>query len=62
VTLFLLPALNERLAPKMRRELRAGARIVSHRWTIHGWPPDKAIIVDVDEVRHEAFLWVNRKS
>jgi SAM-dependent methyltransferase len=60
VTLFLLPELNDRLAPKMRRELRAGARIVSHRWTIRGWPPDASIAVDVDEVRHEAFLWVIR--
>lgn len=62
VTLFLLPELNDRLAPKLRRELRPGARIVSHRWTIRGWPPDDAIGVDVDEVRHEAFLWVNRKG
>lgn len=62
VTLFLLPELNDRLAPKMRRELRPGARIVSHRWTIRGWPPDEAIFVEVDEVRHEAFLWVNRKG
>jgi SAM-dependent methyltransferase len=62
VTLFLLPELNERLAPKLRRELRAGARIVSHRWTIRGWPPDEAIVVDVEEVRHEAFLWVSRRE
>lgn len=62
VTLFLLPELNDRLAPKLRRELRPGARIVSHRWTIRGWPPEDAIGVDVNEVRHEAFLWVNRKG
>ncbi|MEJ2176150.1 MAG: methyltransferase domain-containing protein [bacterium] len=62
VTLFLLPELNDRLAPKMRRELRPGARIVSHRWSIRGWPADDAIALDVDEVRHEAFLWVNRKG
>ncbi|MDX1374605.1 MAG: class I SAM-dependent methyltransferase [Burkholderiales bacterium] len=62
VTLFLLPELNDRLAPKLRRELRAGARIVSHRWTIRGWPADETIVVDVGEVRHEAFLWVNRKG
>ncbi len=62
VTLFLLPELNDRLAPKLRRELRDGARIVSHRWTIRGWPPEDAIGVDVEEVRHEAFLWVNHKG
>ena len=62
VTLFLLPELNDRLAPKLRHELRDGARIVSQRWTIRGWAPDEAIDVDVDELRHEAFLWVNRKG
>ncbi len=62
LTLFLLPELNDRLAPRMRRELRPGARIVSHRWGIRGWPPDETILVDVDEVRHEAFLWVIRKA
>jgi len=62
VTLFLPPELNDRLAPKLLRELRDGARIVSHRRTIRGWAPDEAIDVDVDEVRHEAFLWVNRRG
>ena len=62
VTLFLLPELNDRLAPKLRRELRPGARVVSHRWMIRGWPPDETILVDVDEVRHEAFLWMIRKA
>ena len=62
VTLFLLPELNDRLAPKLRRELRDGARVVSHRWTIRGWPPDDAIRVEVDAVHHEAFLWVIRKG
>ena len=62
VTLFLLPELNDRLAPKLKRELRPGARVVSHRWMIRGWPPDETILVDVDELRHEAFLWVIRKA
>ena len=62
VTLFLLPELNDRLAPKLKRELRPGARVVSHRWMIRGWPPDETILVDVDEVRHEAFLWGIRKA
>jgi SAM-dependent methyltransferase len=62
VTLFLLPELNDRLAPTLKRELRPGARVVSHRWSIRGWPPDESIVVDVDEVRHEAFLWVIRKT
>lgn len=34
VTLFLLPKMNERLVPKLKRELRRGARIVSHQFDL----------------------------
>lgn len=39
VTVFLFPELNARLAPKLRRELAPGARIVSHRFELGDWPP-----------------------
>jgi SAM-dependent methyltransferase len=43
VTLFLLPQVNERLAPKLKRELRPGTRIVSHQYTFgDDWPPEQA--------------------
>jgi SAM-dependent methyltransferase len=42
VTLFLLPQVNERLAPKLKRELRAGTRIVSHQYGLGSdWPPEQ---------------------
>jgi predicted RNA methylase len=43
VTLFLFPALNERLAPKLRAELPPGARIVSHRFGLGAWPPERLV-------------------
>lgn len=43
VTVFLLPAVMDRLAPRFRRELRAGARIVSHSFSIHGWTPEREV-------------------
>lgn len=43
VTLFLFPEVNERLAPKLRRELRPGTRIVSHRFGLGNWPPERRI-------------------
>ena len=47
VTLFLLPRVNGQLAPKLRRELRPGARIVSHQYTIgDDWPPEQSRDVD----------------
>ena len=43
VTLFLLPRLNLQLAPKLKRELRPGTRIVSHQFTMGDeWPPEQS--------------------
>jgi cyclopropane fatty-acyl-phospholipid synthase-like methyltransferase len=42
VTLYLLPSLNERLMPKLKKELKPGARVVSHAFDMgFGWPPDE---------------------
>ena len=54
VTLFLLPQVNERLAPKLRRELRPGARIVSLQYTLgDAWPPERT--EDADGLT--IYLW-----
>jgi SAM-dependent methyltransferase len=42
VTLFLLPQVNQRLMPKLRRELRPGARVISYLYDMgDAWPPDE---------------------
>ena len=47
VTLFLLPQLNQRLIPKLKRELRPGTRIVSYLWDMgDAWPPERSESVD----------------
>ena len=40
VAMYLLPSLMERLVPKLRWELRPGARIVSNYFDFEDWPPD----------------------
>jgi protein-L-isoaspartate O-methyltransferase len=41
VTLFLLSSSNARLRPMLTRQLKPGARIVSHAFSMGpGWPPD----------------------
>jgi len=45
VTLFLFPDMNLRLMPKLRAELRPGTRIVSHRFGLGDWPPERTIVV-----------------
>jgi predicted RNA methylase len=41
VILALSPEVNARLEPKLRKELRPGARVVSHRDPVGAWTPDK---------------------
>jgi len=57
VTLFLLPRLNLELIPKLKRELRPGARIVSHQFDMGDqWPPEQS--QDVNGLM--IYLWTIR--
>ena len=54
VTLYLLQSLNERLRPKLVRELKPGTRVVSHVFNMGPeWPPLKSAVVDGRQI----FLW-----
>ena len=54
VTLDLSPGMNLALEPRLRRELRPGTRIVSHRFGIGAWRPDETIRADDGTT---LFLW-----
>jgi len=45
VTLYLLPAVNLRLRPKLLDELRPGTRVVSHDFHMDDWEPDRTLVV-----------------
>lgn len=53
VTLYLLPSLNEKLRPKLLRDLRPGARIVSHAFDMGDWQPEKEMEVTGASI----YLW-----
>jgi cyclopropane fatty-acyl-phospholipid synthase-like methyltransferase len=54
VMLYLLPSLNEKLMPKLRNELKAGTRVVSHSFSMGAtWPPDDQREVDGKTI----YLW-----
>jgi SAM-dependent methyltransferase len=53
VTLYLLTSINERLRPKLLKDLRPGTRIVSHQFRMGDWQPDREIVVDFRPL----FLW-----
>jgi SAM-dependent methyltransferase len=54
VTLYLLQSINERLRPRLVRQLKPGSRVVSHVFNMGPeWPPDKTLTVE----RSRIFLW-----
>ena len=57
VTLYLSREVNLRLRPKLLRELRPGARIVSHEHGLGDWGPEKTVLVPLAERNHYVFLW-----
>jgi SAM-dependent methyltransferase len=53
VTLYLLSSVNLKLRPKLIKELRPGARVVSNTFDMGDWKPDKEIEVNGRRV----YLW-----
>jgi 16S rRNA A1518/A1519 N6-dimethyltransferase RsmA/KsgA/DIM1 with predicted DNA glycosylase/AP lyase activity len=44
VAMYLSDSANSRLAPKLKQELRGGARVVSLDYTLPGWEPAKELL------------------
>ena len=55
VTLYLLPAINLKLRPKLLSELKPGTRVVSHSFDMGDWKPDKTETVDG---YRKVFFWI----
>ncbi len=60
VTLYLLPESNQILRPLLEKELRPGARVVSHNYGIPGWNDrlaGRAALTDEKGVAHTIYLY-----
>ena len=58
VTMYLLPSVNMTLRPKVWRELKPGARLVSHAFDMGDWEPDKTELVkDSSGYERTIYLW-----
>jgi SAM-dependent methyltransferase len=57
VTLYLTRELNLRLRPKLLAELRPGARVVSHRFDMGDWRPERQVAMDVDGRQYVVYLY-----
>ena len=54
VTLYLLPDVNLRLKPKLRRDLRPGSRVVSHDFSMgDDWKPERTLRLGNDWI----YFW-----
>lgn len=64
VTLYLLPDVNEKLKPVLRKTLKPGARVVSHDFDMgEDWKPEKEVTVRDDDGRvHTVFLWTIKEE
>jgi ubiquinone/menaquinone biosynthesis C-methylase UbiE len=49
VTVYLLPSTVPRLVPKLLKELRPGARVVSHDYPLEPWTPEKVLTFNFEE-------------
>jgi SAM-dependent methyltransferase len=54
VMLYLLPEMNLKLRPKLKSELKPGARIVTHDFAMGNWRPKKQSCINGDHI----YLWV----
>jgi len=67
ILLYLTDPLNEALRPTLRKTLKPGSRIVSHRFRMGDWKPDvtKSIHAKEDDGEEDEFdlhLWtINKK-
>ena len=55
VTIYLFPSIMGRVAAKLRRELKPGARVVVHDFPLPGWRVDRVDSFDVAEKRDYTF-------
>ncbi|HEY0174029.1 MAG TPA: class I SAM-dependent methyltransferase [Pyrinomonadaceae bacterium] len=57
VTLYLSNTLNVMLRPKLLRELRPGARVVSHDFRMGDWTPEKTVRVPWKNLYRTVYVW-----
>ena len=57
VTIYLETGSNELLRPKLEKQLKAGARVVSHDFEVRGWNPTKVDKIHAYNRHHVIYLY-----
>jgi predicted O-methyltransferase YrrM len=61
ITVYLLPSSNDKIRPLLEKQLKKGARIVSHDFEFSGWTPDKVEHIDDDGEGRSHTLYLYRR-
>jgi uncharacterized protein (TIGR03000 family) len=63
VTLYMSDSLNEAVRPALEKTLKPGSRIVSHRFLMGDWKPEKTITLrDREGEEYQVHLWTIGKK
>ena len=57
VTMFLLTTSNERMRPKLEKDLKPGARVVSNQFPIKGWKPADVVKAKAGSMEHTIYVY-----
>jgi tRNA G37 N-methylase Trm5 len=57
VVLYLLTESNELLRPRLEKQLRPGARVVSHDFEVRGWKPTVVDYVEAYKRKHRIYVY-----
>lgn len=58
VTLYMGQDLNLAMRPMLRKTLRPGSRVVSHRFTMGDWKPNESKTIEVEGEMYDIHLWI----
>lgn len=61
ITVYLLPGSNDKVRPLLEKQLKKGARIVSHDFEISGWTPVKTEHIEDDGEGRSHTLYLYRR-
>ena len=61
ITVYLLPASNDKVRPLLEKQLKKGARIVAHDFEMSGWTAEKTEQIDDDGEGRSHTLYLYRR-
>lgn len=61
LTVYLLPASNDKIRPMLEKQLKKGTRVVAHDFEFSGWTAEKVVDIDDDGEGRSHRLYLYRR-